>query len=246
MAIRLLGQNLMLIETPFTEEGVSLYAASGSSVQYRRPLFLRGCSLGKKQTGGGLLALPTGSRLRSEEDLDVPLARTLRVASAASPAAELDYTVPAAWYPGNVALSLRTYQDGIENEDLTVKVVTLNASGEIDASLEGTAVLLGTQQRDGGVVRIRFSWVNTGSLTPTSIKLIRTAGPTSPADQTYAYVGDGTYEIDTTALSDASAYTFKIQMVVASPSTTADVLTGISVTADATGPTAPTGSALPW
>jgi len=145
-----------------------------------------------------------------------------------------------------VTLALRTYKDGFENEDLTIKTVTLNASGEFDASLAGTATLLSTQQRDGGVVRIRFSWENTGSLTPTSIKLIRTAGPTSPADQTYAYVGDGTYEIDTTALSDASAYTFKIQMVVASPSTTADVLTGISVTADATGPVAPTGTAEAW
>lgn len=245
MAVGLIGQNIMLIETPFDGEGVSLYADSGTAVKYRRTMYLRGCSLGKKSFGG-VMAIPLVSRLRSEEDLDVPLPRTLRVGFAASPTEEIDYTVPGAWYPGNVALALRTFKDGIENEDVAVKVVTLNASGEFDASLAGTAVLLSKEQRDGGVVRIRFSWVNTGTLTPTSIKLIRTAGPTSPADQTYAYVGDGVYEIDTTALSDASAYTFKIQMVVASPSTTLDVLTGISITADATGPTAPTGTAEAW
>lgn len=245
MAIRLIGTNLMLIETPFEGEGASLYAESGSSVQYRHPIFLRGCSLGKKSFGGTLAKI-TESRLRSDDALSVPLPRTLRVGFAASPTEEIDYTVPAAWYPGNVALALRTFKDGIENEDSSVKVVTLNSDGEFDASLSGTAVVLSKEQRDGGVVRIRFSWVNTGTLTPTSIKLIRTAGPTSPSDQTYSYVGDGIYEIDTTALSDASAYTFKIQMVVASPSTTADVLTGISITADATGPDAPTGSAEAW
>lgn len=245
MASRLFGNNLLLIETPFEGEGVSLYAESGTSVQFRRPLYLGGSSLGKRKLGG-VLRLPANSRISSTENRSVPLPRTLRVASQAAPDVSLDYTLPGAWYPGQVTLALRTYKDGFENEDLTIKTVTLNASGEFDASLAGTAVLLSTQQRDGGVVRIRFSWVNTGTLTPTSIKLIRTAGPTSPADQTYAYVGDGTYEIDTTALSDASAYTFKIQMVVASPSTTADILTGISVTADATGPTAPTGTGEAW
>lgn len=245
MASRFFGNNLLLIETPFAGEGVSLYAAQGSTVQYRRPIFFGGNSLGKRKLGG-VLRLPTDSRISSSEDLDVPLPRTLRVASAASPDVSLDYAVPVGWYSGNVALNLRTFKDGIENEDISVSVVTLNGSGEFDASLAGTAVLLGTEQRDGGVVRIRFSWKNTGTLTPTSIKLIRTAGPTSPADQTYAYSGDANYTIDTTALSDASAYTFKIQMVVSSPSTTLDVLTGISITADATGPTAPTGSAEAW
>jgi hypothetical protein len=214
MAIRLLGSNLMLVERPFEGEGVSLYAQEGTAVQYRRPIFLRGCSLGKKGLGG-VLAMPDISRLRSSEDLDVPLPRTLRVASAAAPDESLDYTVPVGWYSGQVAMNLRTFKDGVENEDIAVSVITLNGDGEFDESLAGTAVLLAREQRDGGVVRIRFSWINTGTLTPTSIKLIRTAGPTSPSDQTYAYSGDGTYEIDTTALSDASAYTFKIQMVVA-------------------------------
>jgi len=233
---RLIPRKFLSGDSPFGGEGVSLYAQNGSSVDFRRPFHL--CSL-------GVLSIGDDTRLKLEGD-DGFLARTLRVASAATPDESLDYTVPGAWYPGQVTLALRTYKDGFENEDLTIKTVTLNASGEFDASLAGTAVLLSKQQRDGGVVRIRFSWVNTGTLTPTSIKLIRTAGPTSPADQTYAYVGDGIYEIDTTALSDASAYTFKIQMVVASPSTTADILTGISVTADATGPTAPTGTGEAW
>lgn len=233
---RLISRKFLMGDSPFEGEGVSLYAQSGSSIDFRRPFH---------QCPTGVLSIGDDSRLKMEGE-DGFLAFTLRVAKEASPAEEIDYTVPAAWYPGNVALALRTFKDGIENEDVSVKVATLNASGEFDASLAGTAVLLSKEQRDGGVVRIRFSWVNTGTLTPTSIRLIRTAGPTSPADQTYAYVGDGVYEIDSTALSDASAYTFKIQMVVASPSTTLDVLTGISITADATGPTAPTGSAEAW
>lgn len=234
---RILGKYLLLAERPFEGEGVSLYAESGTSVRFRRPMLIN--------SRFGFLAIPTDSRFLMTPDGEF-LPKTLRVGFAAAPEESIDYTVPPAWYPGNVALSLRTFKDGIENEGISVKAVTLNASGEFDASLAGTAALLSREQRDGGVVRIRFSWVNSGTLTPTSIKLIRTAGPTSPADQTYAYVGDGVYEIDSTALSDASAYTFKIQMVVASPSTTLDVLTGISMTADATGPTAPTGSAEAW
>lgn len=233
---RLISKRFLMGDSPFDGEGVSLYANLGTEVEYRRPFY---------QCSRGVLWRGDDSRLKMVGG-GTFLPSTLRATFALSPNQDIYYLFPTEWNEQQVALNIRTFKDGIENEDISVKVVTLNSDGEFDESLTGTAVLLSTKQRDGGVVRIRFSWTNTGSLTPDSLKLIRTAGPTSPSDQTYAYTGDGIYEIDTTELSDAAAYTFKIQMVVDDPATTADVLTGISITADATGPIAPTGTAEAW
>ena len=234
MGVRLFGPVTLLAETPFSGGGVSLYANFGTQVIYRKPAFF----------GLPLLGADEGSRLRSEEPVDTPLPKTMRVAFVASPAETLDYEFPPEWAEQQVSINLRTYRDGIENEDISGETFTLNSDIEVEAQLTGVATLLSVELRDAGVVRIRWSWVNTGDIEPESFALIRTAGPTSPVDAEFAATGDGVYEFDTDELSDAGAYTFKIQ--AAGGSVTADILTGITFTPDATGPDAPTGTAEAW
>lgn len=234
MATRLFGPVTLLVETPFDGQGVSLYANTGTEVVYRRPALF----------GLPLLGADEGSRLRSAEDVDVPLPKTTRVAFVAAPAETLDYEFPPEWAEQQVSINIRTFRDGIENEDIAAETFVLDADSELASQLSGTATLLSVELRDAGVVRIRWSWVNTGDIEPESFTLIRTAGPTTPADAEFAATGDGVYEFDTDELSDAGAYTFKIQ--AAGGVVTADILTGITFTPDATGPDAPTGTAEAW
>lgn len=234
MATRLFGPVTILAETPFSERGVSLYANLGTEVIYRRPAFF----------GLSIIGCAEGSRLRSEDSVDVPLPKTTRVAFAAHPAETLDYELPPEWAEQQVAINLRTCRDGIENEDIEGETFTLDADSEVEETLAGIATLLSIENRDAGVVVIRWSWLSTGSVAPETFTLIRTAGPTSPDDAVYVAVGDGVYEFETEELSDAGAYTFKIQ--AAGGALTTDVLTGITFTPDATGPSAPTGSAEAW
>jgi hypothetical protein len=103
-------------------------------------------------------------------------------------------------------------------------------------------LLLDTELRDGGGVIIRTRYTpSLSGVQPTSFAAVRTAGPTSPASVTATY-SDGFvfYDFEFTALSSASAYTFKITGT--DGVTTTDLITGISVTVDTDGPPAPTGS----
>lgn len=210
---------------PFTGQGVSLYVTIGSTCQYRDQRIDTGSSLGA----------------------DADVTKTARIDSAASPVASITPTWNSDWENETVSVDIRTYKDGVENESTNWRTIDIDGTGDSPATIEGTATLLGLLQRDGGIVRIRFAWqpAFTG-LQPDTFTAMRTAGPTSPADVEYvAGTGRQLIEIDTPALSDASPYTYKIQ--AASGATTLDILTGITVTADATGPTAPTGlSAEAW
>lgn len=222
-------RNTMYNHQPFTGQGVSLYITTGTTVKYRR------------------LRLIAGSILRGTEfDCGASsVLKTARLTSAVSPVAS--FSVAKATYAGTtISIDVRQYKDGVENETVGYQTITLDGSGDPVAAINGTATLLSTEQRDGGIVRIRFVWLPalTG-LQPETFTAIRTAGPTSPANVDYtAGTGRQLIEIDTPALSDASPYTYKIRAT--SGATTSDVLTGISVTADATGPTAPTVVAEEW
>lgn len=219
---------------PFIGSGVSLYAALGSTLNYRNRRIIRAAIKG---TSG-------------ETNLGGTIAKTTRVASVSDPATEISYTFPVSWQGEQVAINLRTYADGVENADISgLRVVTLAVDGSLESAIVGTATLLSTQQRDGGVVRIRFRWDQGDGLEPVTFQAIRTAGPTSPSSAETDYLGSGpsqgVHEIDTPALSDAAAYTYKITAV--NGSETLDCLTGIAITADATGPIAPvSGSATAW
>lgn len=229
--MRIRSRRPFLNHHPFTGEGVSLYAQIGTSIQYSNRRVYSRCLKG---TGGEFGIGGTS------------VTKTSRVASAAYPTATLDYTFPVSWHSQTVTVNLRTYKDDVENEDISgSRTFVLNGSGALVTDIYGTAVLLSTRKMDGGVVEIRFQWYEGDGLPAVTFQLIRTAGPTSPANVEFDASGSGVYAVETAALSDSSAYTFKIRAV--NGSTTKDVLTGISVTADATGPSAPTsGSAEAW
>lgn len=231
---RIRSKRILYNDHPFTGDGVSLYATIGAAVQYRNLRIAHGRHI---KGAGGEFDLGATSVLK-----------TARVASAAAPATEIEYTFPAAMHSGDVTLNVRRYKDDVENETIAgAQTVTLDGSGNIVTSIDGTATLLSQQQRDGGVVRLRFIYTPavTGA-TPVTFNATRTAGPSSPADADVSYVaGQRIYEIDTPALDDSSPYTYTVQAI--NGATSVDLLTGISVQADATGPPQPTtGSATPW
>ena len=214
---------------PFTGQGVSLYGTLGTSVRYRNLRIV-------------------GNKFIETTEFDIggsSVTKTARLTSGASPVSSLNYSVPVAWQSQSVTFDVRQYADDVENEsdNYRVETITFDGSGVPVAGIAGTAELIGTTQRDGGIVRIKFRWISSYSGTqPVTFTAIRTAGPTSPANVSVNYDSlQFIYEIDTPALSDASPYTYKIQ--AANGATTTDVLTGISVTADATGPAAPTSAA---
>lgn len=214
----------MFNHQPFAGQGVSLYVTIGDTVQYRNQCII----------GGGILR-------GSEVDFSSgPVTKTARIDSVSSPATSITPTWNSDWEGETVSVDIRTYKDGVENESTNFRTIEVDGSGNAAGGIEGTATLLGLQQRDGGIVRIRFTWTpaRTG-LQPETFTAIRTAGPTSPANVEYVLTSTGrqVIEIDTPVLSDASPYTYKIQ--AAAGAETLDILTGISVTADATGPTAP-------
>lgn len=229
-------------DAPFTGEGVSLYATVGSTVQYRNLRVLPGGTRRRRRSGW---IKGTGGN----HDIANSVTKTARRASVASPGTQIDWTLPAAFIPGagtqEAVFDVRHYQDDVENESFGfgTQSVPIDSTGEGDTQILGTAELVSVQIREGGDVRIRFVYrPSANGVHPTTFTAIRTAGPTSPADVPITiYEGQTEIEIDIAGLSDASAYTYKIQ--AANGATTLDVLTGISFTADATGPAAPTSIA---
>lgn len=210
---------------PFAGSGVSLYVTAGATVQYRNLHAITGIICrGTTLAFGGTSVL-----------------KTARVAFENSPTDSITYTIaPSDTY----TVDIRTFRDNVENEsdNYRTRTVTVDGSGDDTNTIQGTATLLDYEKRDGGIVRLRFLWEpSADGVQPDTFTAIHTAGPTSPANASVT-VDAGVrllIEIDTPVLSDASPYTYKIQASLSA--VTADVLTGISVTADATGPAAPSG-----
>lgn len=233
--MRIRSRKSLFNQMPFSGEGVSLYGTIGNSVQYRN------------------LRLTNAAYLKGTTEEfqigDASVLKTARVASTSSPATEIDYTLPAEWANETVTIDVRRYKDNVENETTNHRTMQVTWDGSLEEvpEIRGEAVFLGYEQRDGGIVRLKFTWrPDLSGLQPETFAAIRTAGPTSPDDaEITADTGRHIYYIDTPALSDASAYTYKIQ--AANGADTLDILTGLSITADATGPVAATSvSAQPW
>lgn len=246
-------QRVQNLGTPFTDapflgEGVSLYASVGQTVQYRNLRVLTGGTRRRRRAGW-----VKGSG--GNHDIANSVTKTARVDSAADPATSIEWTLPAAFIPGGgnqeATFDVRRYKDNVENETYNSGTVTvpIDSSGDGQSTILGTATLIEVQIRDSGAVRIRFRYQpSLNGVQPTVFTAIRTAGPTSPSDVSITTdEGETDLEIDVASLSDSSAYTYKIQAANAAGSVTANILTGITFTADATGPTAPTaGTAEAW
>lgn len=227
--MRLVPTRCTRSHAPFSGSGASLYLGVGSAdaISYRN---LRAWPVGGTFTAGA------GSKIGGTNTQ-----KTARVASVSSPTTTITYAIPSTYWGQTVYLQVRTFASDCENETiLNPQAVTLDGSGNSVNAILGTALLLAQTKLDGGQVRLRFRYVPAVSgIQPTQFRAHRTAGPTSPADATVSYSGyQQIYEIDTPALSDASPYTYTIS--AENGATTSNLLTGISVQADATGPTAPT------
>lgn len=212
---------------PFQTEGVSLYLAAGVSDPGASAIVYR----------NDRMDLPVSMRA-------FRTSKTNRVAFQAAPTESFTFDVSA--YAGqSLRLQLRTCLDDAECEvSQGTRLLTLNGSGNDVTGVAGSLVLLESEVRAGGDVRLRTRYTpSVSGVQPTSFTASRTAGPTTPSNVTVSYSGGDVYlDFDFTGLSSASAYTFKI--FATASATDYDMLTGINVTADTTGPTAPTATLL--
>ncbi len=239
MTQRIRNRSVLYNHRPFTGQGVSLYvAADAARVNYRRTRIVGGGRSRRRRrwikgTGGDF-------------DIASSMTKTARVGTVTHPTAQIVYALPAELLPvlpeteQDVTFDLRHFKDDVESEVSNYRTVrvTVDNSGNEVLEIRGSARLLSQEPRVGGVVRLRFRYLPArDGVQPTQFVATRTAGPTSPADATVTYGGERIIEIDTPALSDASPYTYTIR--VENGATTQDLLTGIGVQADATGPPAP-------
>jgi hypothetical protein len=219
---------------PFEGQGVSVYATVGGAVQYRAL---------RTYHGRGHVLNPRHITVKGKAGQPF-VRKTSRVASAASPEESLDWTLPAAYLDQAVSFDVRTYRDDVENESTAFRTIAaaIDAGGEDVTGILGTATLLSLEVRAGGIVRIRFVYEESrAGVQPTVFRAMRTAGPSSPASSTASYrTGQRLVEIDTPALLDSAPYTYKVRAENTAGTVTLDVLTGIAVQADASGPAAPT------
>ncbi|MBW3538755.1 MAG: hypothetical protein KY476_00645 [Planctomycetes bacterium] len=228
-------------DRPFAGEGVSVYAQLGTGPVTYRNLRLVGARRRRRKPirikgTGGVHDLAAASVLK-----------TSRRTSAADPAVSQNWALPGSWIPAagtqDVVFDVRRYADDVENEsdNFRPRVVTIDTTGAGNDQILGTATLLDQTPLAGGIVRLRLAYQpHRDGIQPTVFRATRTAGPTIPADATVTVdAGTRLAEIDTPALSDAAPYTYTIRAENAAGTVTKDLLTGVSVTADATGPPAP-------
>lgn len=219
-------------DQPFTGAGVSLYVSIGTEIVYRHLRVLGGRRRGRNgwiKGAGAVRGFGSGVN------------KTARVSSAADPTAQIVYALPAALASQVVTFDVRRYENHVENESDNYRTVTatLDSSRDPVSTINATAAVISQEIREGGVVRIFLRVFETLDGTqPILVRATRTAGPSSPADATATYTaGQGIVEIDTPALLDSSAYTYTIRLE--NGAVTKSVVTGLSVTADATGPAVP-------
>lgn len=160
------------------------------------------------------------------------------VAIIVSPTNEITYSLPAEYHGTTFWAQVRSHASGLENETLwRPQRITLDGGGDggSASTIDGTAIVLAVEKRDGGGLRVRFRYLSAETgLTPDTFTLSRTAGPTSPSDVSTSYqIGARDYTLDVESLTDAGAYTFALKATSGAAEST---LTTIDFTADASGP----------
>lgn len=214
-------------DRPFQTEGVSLYLAADTTDPGASAIVYRNLRFDNPQSF---------RNFRTD--------KTSRVDFEAAPTESFTFDVSA--YAGqSLRLQLRPCLDDVELEvSQGTRLLTLDGSGDDATGVAGSLILLETQIRAGGDVRIRTRYTPSASgVQPTSFTASRTAGPTTPANVTVTYSGGDVYlDFDLVGLSSASAYTVKI--FATASATNYDLLTGITFTADNAGPSAPSATLL--
>ena len=226
--------NIVYHDRAFQGDGVSVYATTGLSVTYR-----------KTRVGTGLI-IRNGSTGLTEAKATERIAKSTTSPTVVSLPSSL---IPSSGTTALVSVDMRRYKDEVENtsENVGIQTFEIDNSGDVVSSIDGTGVFLGYEVKESGTVVIKFRYEAADSgINPLSFSAIRTAGPSSPSDVSVDYsAGTRVYRVQIDSLLDSSAYTYKIQAV--NGAVTRDIITGKSIQADATGPTAPTSvSAEAW
>lgn len=155
-----------------------------------------------------------------------------------SPTAEIRYTIPVAWHGKTIWAQVRTHAQDYENETLyRPRKITLDAGGEDDTPVYGTATIIALEKLDGGGLRVRFTFAaSRAGATPTAFTLTKATGTGTITPGSVDYVADQRlYEVEVSGLTNAVAYTFTLAATHAGGST--DLAT-VAFTADAAGPPA--------
>jgi hypothetical protein len=223
MAVKSIGFPAIINDKAFSGTGESIYVNTGTTVKHRR--------------------IRVSNRKAIRTDASLPTRLTLRnkkVTSGTSTTVNIASLVPGSGTQ-QIAVDVRPYASNIEliTDQNGIRVITINSSGDGTDTIQGTATIISKTKYAGGIVRVKFRYTPSAQgVQPISFRLTRTAGPSSPTSTSVFYVsGQGLYEISTNILLDSSAYTFKLEGV--RNSITKDLVTGISITADATAPSAP-------
>lgn len=228
---------LLLNDHPFADGvGASLYLGDGdpqadpgqSCIVYRKNRLFGGVDFLLPTFGIGAASVP----------------KTQAVAQVDSPDAELSYAIPSALFGRVVWAQVRTFQDDVENETIyRPRRIVLDGAGALDAQILGAARITELVKRDAGGLLVRFVYESVrDGVQPAQFVLARTAGPTSPNPVVVtAVTGQRNYELEMTGLQNAGAYTFTLRGENSPAS--ADLVTGITFTADAAGPSGASGLA---
>lgn len=246
MGQRIATPGAVYIDRPFEGDGASLYLSAPGEITIRyRNIRVVGRGRRRGRTGwvkgsNGVFDIATASVLKTNRAASVAAPDTFTAGNA--------FAIPAELWPGagltaEFAADVRIFADDVENliANNSTFTFTIDENGDIVTEIRGTATVIETEQRAGGVVwlRIRYDAAING-VQPNQFRLTRTAGPSSPADTVVTYTpGQFFIEIASPALLDSSPYTFDILAEDTVTETEKTVVSGLSVTADATGPIAP-------
>jgi len=234
---RINSPTLVFTDRPFAGSGISIYATAGQRVEYRN---LRVLAPGRRQRPRtGWIKAGTNHNLAADSVRKTARRHFLEAAAGTTVTPTLDLSQFPELAGGTVAFDVRVFRDDVENETANYGVLRADLdSGFLEVlEIRGVAELLQVEIRAAGVVRFRWRWIpDADSTPPDQFRWLRTAGPTFPPDFVTAANGAGLYETDSTALDDSAPYTFTLRAEAGS--VTLDLLTGIVVQPDASGPPA--------
>jgi|GEM_PF-3682263 len=242
MTQRVRPDNPVFNHHPFTGSGTSLYVSQSSTIQYRN---LRVIPRHKNKRRRNIIVKGSGGN----HDIANSITKTGRKTSVFDPTTSIPWSIPSSFWNGDVWFDIRRFENNVESEvsNYRTEKINLDVNGNTNNKIEGTGNVFDRQIRAAGIVRILFRYnASRSGIQPTQFRITRTAGPSSPVDVTVPFVsGKETYAINTPTLLDSSAYTYSL--IAENGAVTKNLVVGLSVQADATGPPQPTaGTTEPY
>jgi len=229
---------IVLGNRPFQGAGASLYVGGPAAADIRYRRF-------KCEQPSALWYVVSDDQTLDPGAAEVP--KCLAVAQVSSPTNEITYTISAELLDQALACQVRTFADDRENESIyRPRVIVTDSGGDDAGSILGVVTVDRSEKRDGGTVRIYFTYraVRSGTAVQ-QFRVVQTAGPGTIADVVVTAYGSAQYSADVEGMADGDSCTFRIDGEAGAAVTT--LATGIVLVADAAGPPAVTGAtAIPY